>query len=288
MNLSRDFLERGVRAKRLAEHWRETLEGIDWPCTVVANADDPLVAWAVRGARDIVWVAGEDAFDADGLLCRDCLVKLDKGSPPHWSCPRCGVERPHPPWSLRGSELVGPDGAFRVDSVLPGHASRINALFGVAAAEVMGVPPEEALVRMAGVENVDGRYLPHRFGNHTVRVLLAKNPASWTESIATVREAVDADPDSSVVLAMASRGSGGGQDTAMLWDAPFEDLVGLSVVTAGNRGDELALRLAAAGVDVERSGADVVEAITGRPEGAITLIANWPAFNAVLDRIGRG
>jgi lipid II isoglutaminyl synthase (glutamine-hydrolysing) len=288
MNLSRDFLERGVRAKRLAEHWRKTLGGIDWPCTVVANADDPLVAWAVRGAPKIVWVAGEDAFDADGLLCRDCLVKLDKGSPPHWSCPQCGVERPHPHWSLRGSELVGPDGAFRVDSVLPGHASRINALFGVAAAEVMGVAPDEALVRMAAVENVDGRYLPHRFGNHTVRVLLAKNPASWTESIATVRAAVDADPDSSVVLAMASRGSGGGQDTAMLWDAPFEDLVGLSVVTAGNRGDELALRLAAAGVDVERSGADVVEAITGQPEGAITLIANWPAFNAVLDRIGRG
>ena len=50
MNLSRDFLERGVRAKKLAAHWRETIAGIDWPCIVVADTDDPLVAWSVRDA----------------------------------------------------------------------------------------------------------------------------------------------------------------------------------------------------------------------------------------------
>ena len=73
----------------------------------------------------------------------------------------------------------------------------------------------------------------------------------------------------------------------MLWDAPFERLAGVPVTTAGSRGDELALRLTVAGVDVSRSGADLVNAITRQPAGDVDVVANWPAFNAVLDAIGR-
>ena len=54
LNLSRDYLERGVRYKPLARHWRQTLEGVDWPLTVVANADDPIVTWAARTSRTTI------------------------------------------------------------------------------------------------------------------------------------------------------------------------------------------------------------------------------------------
>lgn len=288
MNLSRDFLERGVRAKRLAAYWRRTLALVDWDCTVVANADDPLVVWAVAEFPRVAWVSGDDSFISDGMVCRNCLVKLDRSSPPSWRCPECGISRPLPDWWLAGNQLMGPDGEVEVASELPGHAGRVNALFAVAAAAAMGVEPAVASNRIADVSNVDGRYTPHQVGRHTVRVLLAKNPASWTESIATVRRSVETEPSSSVVFAMASRGTGGGQDTAMLWDAPFEELADLRVTTAGNRGDELALRLVAAGVGVQRAGDDVVSAIAEQPSEVVTLVANWPAFNAVLDRIGRG
>lgn len=288
MNLSRDFLERGVRAKQLAAHWRETIAAIDWPCVVVANTDDPLVAWSVREARQLVWVAGEDSWHADSMVCRDCLVRLDRSNA-SWRCPHCGMERETPDWwvapSADGWVAHGPDDvAVLLPASLPGRASRVNSLFAVAAATAMDVSPEAAVQRVADVENVDGRYAPHVYGQHVVRVLLAKNPASWTESLATVEE----DRKPSLVLAMSSRGAGGGQDTAMLWDAPFERLAGRAVTTAGSRGDELALRLAAAGVEVRRGSADVVAEIGAQPPGAVDLIANWPAFNAVLDRIGRG
>ena len=288
MNLSRDFLERGVRAKKLAAHWRETIAGIDWPCVVVADTDDPLVAWSVRDAPQLVWVAGEDSWHADSMVCRDCLVRLDR-SDASWRCPHCGAERAKPDWWLTEDSgrwvAHGPGQvAVPLPSALPGHASRVNALFALAAATAMDVSPEVAAERVAEVENVDGRYAPHAYGAHVVRVLLAKNPASWTESLATVEE----DRKPSLVLAMSSRGAGGGQDTAMLWDAPFERLVGRRVTTAGSRGDELALRLAAAGVDVTRGGPDVVAEISAQPPGDVDLIANWPAFNAVLDQIGRG
>ena len=289
MNLSRDFLERGVRAKRLASLWRETLATIDWPCTVVADADDALVSWAVRGYSDVVWVSGEDAFIDDAMICRDCFVRLDRSKPPHWRCASCGIERATPDWQWEGNSARGPTGAVEISSVLPGHAASVNVLFALASSVAMGVPAERAAAEIARVDNVDGRYAPHRYGDHEIRVLLAKNPASWTESIETLLSAQAADPKRSIVLMMGARGQGGGQDTAMLWDAPFERLAGVPVTTTGSRGDELALRLAVAGVDVRReaSGA-LMNAIRAQPPGPIDVVANWPAFNTLLDTIGRG
>jgi lipid II isoglutaminyl synthase (glutamine-hydrolysing) len=289
MNLSRDFLERGVRAKRLAALWRSTLATVDWPCTVVADADDALVAWAVRGHPDVVWVSGEDAFVDDAMICRDCFVRLDRDASDHWRCPSCGFARPEPQWVWRDGAAEGPGGRVEVPTALPGHAASVNVLFALASAVAMGVPAERAATEIARVENVDGRYAPHRHGAHEVRVLLAKNPASWTESIETLAAAHADDPSRSIVLMMGARGTGGGQDTAMLWDAPFERLAGVPVTTTGSRGDELALRLAVAGVDVRRTeSGDLMEAVEGQPPGAVDVVANWPAFNALLDRVGRG
>lgn len=287
MNLSRDFLERGVRAKKLAQHWRDTLADIDWPCTVVANSDDPLVAWSVSDYSSVVWVSGEDSFTADAMVCRNCLTALDRGPGSAWSCPHCGLSRPEPQWQLKDATIIGPSGTFSTPSALSGHAAGVNAAFALAAAVAMEVPATSAAARISEVENVDGRYAPHKYGDHAVRVLLAKNPASWTESLVTLQGWLEREPGS-VVLAMAHRGAGGGQDTAMLWDAPFEELAGTPVTTAGSRGDELALRLATAGVHVSRAGADVVAAVQSQPPGSVHVIANWPAFNAVLDTIGRG
>ena len=289
MNLSRDFLERGVRAKRIAVLWRETLATIDWPCTVVADADDALVAWAVRGYSDLVWVSGEDIFIDDAMICRDCRVRLDRSAPPHWHCANCGIERATPDWRCEGSTAIGPSGPLEVPSALPGRAASVNVLFALASSVAMGVAVERAMDEIARVDNVDGRYALRRHGDHEIRVLLAKNPASWTASIDTLVSARVADPKRSIVLMMDARGHGGGQDTAMLWDAPFERLAGVPVTTTGSRGDELALRLAVAGVDVRReaSGA-LMNAIEAQPPGPIDVVANWPAFNALLDTIGRG
>jgi len=51
LNISRDQLDRITEIRRIAEVWRTTLARADWPLTVVANADDPLVVWAASGVR---------------------------------------------------------------------------------------------------------------------------------------------------------------------------------------------------------------------------------------------
>jgi lipid II isoglutaminyl synthase (glutamine-hydrolysing) len=288
MNLSRDFLERGVRAKRLAQHWRTTLGGIDWPCTVVADCDDPLVAWAVSAAPRVVWVAGEDTFVDDAQLCRTCLVHLAR-TEDGWSCPLCGFARPLPQWQLTRVDGVltaaGHGTTVALPAALPGHAAAVNALFALAAAVELGVSADRAAAAIAEVENVDGRYAPRPLGDKSVRVLLAKNPSSWAESLATVTASDST--GRALVLAMHGRGAGGGQDTAMLWDAPFERLAGRSVTAVGSRGAELELRLAVAGADVSYAGPDILAALRALPPGNVDLIGNWPAFNAVLDVLGR-
>ena len=46
---------------------------------------------------------------------------------------------------------------------------------------------------------------------------------------------------------------------------------------------------ALAGVDVRRTeSGDLMEAVERQPPGAVDVVANWPAFNALLDRVGRG
>ena len=86
------------------------------------------------------------------------------------------------------------------------------------------------------------------------------------------------------MVVMEARG-GTGKDAAFLWDAPFERLAGRRVVVAGNRADDAALRLQAAGLDV-RVVRDALEAIRSQPAGPVDVAANYPAFLALAARLG--
>jgi UDP-N-acetylmuramyl tripeptide synthase len=277
LNLSRDYLERGVRAKKMARHWRETTEAIDWPCTVVASADDPLVAWAVRHAPDVVWVAGGQWWPDDGALCRDCLVALTwEGD--RWRCERCRFGRPEPAWWLDGHTAVGPDVRVELEMRLPGRAAESNALFALASAVVMGADPATAAAAISSVSDAAGRFGAREFEGRQVHLLMAKNPASWTETVDLVRHR-----EGAVIFAVDGRGVGG-KDTALIWDAPIELLAGRSIISTGERRHDIALRLDVAGVQVEVV-EDPLEAVRRVPPGPVYIAANYPAFLLILDRL---
>ena len=278
MNLSRDYLERGVRSKALARHWRETLGAVDWPCTVVANADDPLVAWSVRDYRDVTWAAGGMWWDVDGEVCRACRTRLRRDGD-NWSCATCGLARAEPAWRVRDGRVLGPGLDLPLDLRLPGRTSASNALFALAGATALGVDPAQALAAIALVDDVDGRWRPRLIDGRVVRLLLSKNPSSWSEIIE--RSAAGSDP---LVVVMEARG-GSGKDCAFLWDAPFERLAGRTVVASGNRAADVALRMHVAGLDV-RVVPDAAAAIRSLPPGAVDVAANYPAFIALAATLG--
>ncbi len=295
MNIARDYLERGVRYKRLVRHWRETFGRIDWPMTIVANADDPLVVWSLRPVMiggegrdrdqgkapiELVWVAGGHRWAGDGLVCRDDLVTIRREGDDWW-CDTCGQRRPTPTWSLRDGIVHGPGVEVQLQLGMPGQVNEVNALFALATAVQLGVPADAAARALGTIADIDGRYVRWSFDGRDVRLLLSKNPASWQESVDIIEASDDA-----VVFDITARGDLNARDTSFVWEAPIERLAGRRVIATGVRAHDIALRLELAGLDVTAI-PDPFEAIRACPPGPVTVATNYPAFLELRDALPR-
>ena len=102
---------------------------------------------------------------------------------------------------------------------------------------------------------------------------LTKNPASWGEALNSV-------VGDDVVLIVNSR-EVDGIDTSWLWDVPFEQLRGRTIVACGDRRLDLALRLETAGIECLVT-ADPLRAVDDLPRGEIDLVGTYTAFHDVL------
>jgi len=69
LNLSRDQLDRIAEVRMLVDRWRTSLAGLARPTpggggtVVVANADDPMVAFAAAAAPEVCWVGAGQVWD---------------------------------------------------------------------------------------------------------------------------------------------------------------------------------------------------------------------------------
>jgi len=279
LNISRDQLDRYAEVRRLAGGWREALGRPSAP-HVIANADDPLIAWAAGTARSVTWVSVGLRWRADATVCPACGGLIHFG-PADWRCD-CGWRRPQPQWRLEEDVLL--DQAGRRHPIvlqLPGAVNRGNAAMAAAAAATLGVSVPSALVAMAAVDGVDGRYARRRYAGRAVRLLLAKNPAGWQEALTMVA------PQPAGLVVAVNAHVADGADPAWLWDVPFEQLRGRRVIATGERCTDVAVRLRYA--DVEhlqvRDWRDALQAFpTGHP---VEAMANYTAFQAlrrVLDQ----
>ena len=297
LNLSRDQLDRITEVRRIAERWRELLASIDWPLTVVANVDDPLVVWAVGDHRNVVWVGAGSRWRQDSALCPNCARVRTIAADGSWQC-ECGLTRPVPAWTVDGRAAHGPGGrAVALELRLPGDFNRANAAMAMAVAAHRGVDIEAAARAIGTVTEIAGRYRTATVGGHDVRLLMGKNPASWTEvmHLLDAGSSDDADADvgatatgapSSVVVCLNARGADG-TDTSWIWDVPFEVLAGRAVVASGDRRLDLSVRLTVAGVE-HTIAPDPVGAVRDLPAGPVDLVATYTAFHDVLEVLGVG
>jgi UDP-N-acetylmuramyl tripeptide synthase len=280
LNLSRDQLDRSGEVASHVVRWRRMLAGL--PTTVVvANADDPLVAAAVLGARPtsqrVVWVSVGQPWRADSGVCPRCGAPWSAG-PRSWGCAACGFARPDPGWSVVGDAIVASDGeAASAGLRLPGAVNIGNAAFAAAAAAQLGVPLRAALARMREVSEVAGRYLQVDWAGVRVRLMLAKNPAGWVEAL----NLLGAGP---AILAVNAR-TADGADPSWLWDVPFELLRGRRVLVTGDRAADLSVRLLYAGVPHETVRSALDAARTLGP--CCDVLANYTAFLDVRNRLVR-
>jgi len=287
LNLSRDQLDRNNEVRMLAAAWRQAVtEPGMGATTVVANADDPLTAWAAMAAPRTVWVAAGQPWTADAAGCPACGGQISFAADGDgWSCTSCDLARPEPRVRFSGDELQLADGRkVPLRLQLPGRANRANATMAVTAAGVMGIDAADALAAISEVTDVDGRYRSVDIDGVPCRLLLAKNPAGWLEVLDII-----SDSAGPVVIGINAR-IADGKDPSWLWDVPFERLRPRQVIASGERCHDLAVRLHYAEVQhqVERElrraigvAADQVKAAGITEPCRVDVVANYTSFMAL-------
>jgi lipid II isoglutaminyl synthase (glutamine-hydrolysing) len=279
LNLSRDQMDRAAEIWLVARRWREAL-GRASGVHVVANADDPLIAWAAGAAARVTWVAAGQRWHEDSWCCPECgshLRRDDLG----WRCGECAMARPATRWVLDGESVVDSGGRVRELSLaLPGRANRSNAVVALAVADLFGVDMDQALPWLREVSSVAGRYTQVERHGRMLRLLLAKNPAGWLEAFDVLTPA-----PAPVLLAVNAQGPDG-KDTSWLWDVDYRVLGGRPVLVAGERRLDLAVRLEADQVAFDLlDGID--DAVDRVPPGSLDVIANYTAFQQIRTTLGR-
>jgi lipid II isoglutaminyl synthase (glutamine-hydrolysing) len=279
LNLSRDQMDRAAEIWLIARRWREALAATE-DCVVVANADDPLIAWAAGAAPRVTWVAAGQRWHEDSWCCPECGSHLRRDEL-GWRCHECPFARPPTPWVLDDESVIDGLGQAReLDLALPGRANRSNAVMALAVADFFGITVDQALPLLRQVSSVAGRYTLVQRGDCQVRLLLAKNPAGWLEAFDVLTQGT-----SPVLLAVNAQVPDG-KDTSWLWDVDYRLLRGRPVLVTGERRLDLAVRLEADQVQFDLvNGLD--DAIGHSRAAHLDVIANYTAFQRIRTVLGR-
>jgi UDP-N-acetylmuramyl tripeptide synthase len=272
LNLSRDQLDRVGEINHIERTLRAGLARHP-KAVVVANCDDVLVTSAAYDGPNVVWVAAGGGWSGDSVSCPRSgeVIVRENG---HWHSTGTDFSRPAPQWWYDETNIYGPEGfTAPMTLALPGTVNRGNATQAVAAAVALGASPAAAVAAVSTVDEVAGRYRTLQVGEHTVRMLLAKNPAGWQEALSMVSSDV-----AGAVISVNGQVPDG-EDLSWLWDVNFEHFVDFPapIVSAGERGTDLAVRLGYAGVN-HTLVHDTLAAIKSCPPGHVEVIANYTAF----------
>ncbi len=313
LNLSRDQMDRAAEIWLIARRWREAFAASPG-IRIIANADDPLIAWAAgatgdgRGRRspgptgpgparlayaqrrrersgaeppsNVTWVAAGQRWFEDSWCCPECGSHLRRDEL-GWRCGECGLSRPSARWVLDGPNVIDAAGTVReLNLALPGRANRSNAVMALAVASLFGADVDQALPELRKVTSVAGRYTTVQRRGRTVKLLLAKNPAGWLEAFDVL------DPAKPPVLLAVNAQGPDGRDTSWLWDVDYRVLAGRPVLVTGERRIDLAVRLEADGIPFDLVD-DIEAAVDAVPPGQLDVIANYTAFQHIRAVVGR-
>jgi UDP-N-acetylmuramyl tripeptide synthase len=270
LNLSRDQLDRIGETHRIEQALRLSLARHP-KALIVANCDDVLITSVAYDCPNVLWIAAGGDWANDSVACPRSSGMIIRESG-HWHSTGADFKRPSPEWWFDSSTLFGPAGlSVPMLLSLPGAVNRGNAAQAVVAAIALGADLVAATTAVAQVNEVAGRYQTARIGDHTARILLAKNPVGWLHALSMVNKTAEG-----LVIAVNGR-TPDGLDLSWLWDVNFEHLENVPVVVTGERGADLMVRLAYAGVPYQ-SACGIIEAVLSCPKGHVEVIVNYSAF----------
>lgn len=281
LNLGRDQLDRLSEVRFVAQKWKDALAALPKDCLILADADDPFVAWSAIDWDNVLWFTSGAYGHMDASTCPSCGAVLcwsDGGA--HYSC-ECGFEKPDVQWVLSADELRGPQNqSVKVISGIPGRAALSNAARAIVAASYFGISLQDSAAAISKVTSVDGRFGRVKIGTTNFRLLLSKNPASWRETLATSATGP------MCVLLVVNANTQDGKDTSWLWDVDFTPLKERYVVVTGERRLDVSARLMVNKIP-HHLVTDESAAATLLGEVDADLIASYTAFHRLAKLVAR-
>ena len=307
-NLFRDQLDRYGELEHIAERWRDAVAAVGDDTTIVANADDPLVAALAEGRRRRLRFGVDDPslsratlqHASDSKYCIRCghpyrYEAVYVGHLGDYRCDSCGHARPPldvaareiVPDGLQGVSfgLVTPRGEARIRLAVPGLYNVYNALAAASLALSLDVELDAVVAGLERFRAAFGRFERFTAGDRGVLLLLIKNPAGANEVLRTLE---DGGVPETLVVALNDR-IADGRDVSWIWDVDFEPLLEQAgrIVVSGERAAELALRFTYAGFPRERL--DVVTDLGKALDRGLSLIPPdaelvvLPTYTAMLE-----
>ena len=279
LNLFRDQLDRYGELESIAKKIEKALAAQPASSQAILNADDPRVAEiGLSLPRKPIWFG----LDDERIATRQLPHAADARTCPHdgatlifdrvyvghdgvYRCPNGDFARPKPALAATNIELRGFDSVAmtinntRIEMPLGGLYNCYNVLAAYATACSVGLDDRYIAERLKTFKAAFGRQEHIEFRGRHLILVLSKNPAGFNE---TVRTAVDQAHGQHFVIGLNDR-KADGTDVSWIWDVDFEQLQdrATTVIPAGNRAYDLAVRLKYAGVKAEEPQTDPSKAL---------------------------
>ncbi len=282
LNLFRDQLDRYGEVNNIALGWHKALNALPQTTQLILNADDPQIAYLGKKSKldELYFGVDEKSLKKSGIdhssdstYCPNCSEKLtySKTFYSHlgiWECSNC--------------QLIHPTHTMTTATHYPltGLYNKYNTHAGVLTCQYLGISKDEIGAALKSFSPSFGRQEKLSIDGKAIQIILAKNPASFDQALATVLEqnAVD-------ILIVLNDNAADGTDISWIWDVDFEMLVNqkIKLTLAGSRASELALRLKYAGnisFTVETSIASALTNAIKKSEKSLFIL---PTYTAMLE-----
>lgn len=240
LNLFRDQLDRYGEVNKISEKWQEAIENLTDKTLIIANADDPQIAFIGTKAKNKTFYSVDDKFkkekelshSVDSITCPNCNNSLEftdiaYSHVGNFKCTNCEFKNPE---SQKYEIKTNIKGTYNIYNLTAA---------AIVANHVFDIDKDVTLNAIATFIPAFGRQEVINVKGKNVMLLLSKNPTGFNESL---KVAVENDTDTFLIL--LNDRIPDGRDISWIWDVDFEFLKGKEkIFVSGDRAYDIANRL---------------------------------------------
>lgn len=240
-NLFRDQLDRYGEVDAVSEKWKQALKSEKTDLTIIANADDPRIAFiALESEKQKIFFGssntqkGEKQIEhaTDSTLCPKCgkrltYKKIFYSHIGEWQCESCKLTRPVPQQIEIGK------------TNLEGLYNTYNIQGALIVAGLLGIKKETREYVLKNFIPAFGRQEEFEERGRKIKIFLSKNPVGFNESIKTIVQK----GGKNLMFVLNDR-IPDGKDVSWIWDVDVKIIPTEAKITvSGDRALDMALRI---------------------------------------------